>query len=146
MKIKHKQNNVGDWLSETGNTIVAQEHCHFGKQGVLVRCGDAVAYGTDVRRTVNVLISSLPGLLSVNNHFTNWSWALMIDFKKWVEDNDYEIIISFSENPISNFYEAEIIGIEKSRIGKTEKEAIISLANIISASTKYPCFRIWDLL
>ena len=60
MKIVRKNYNVVDWLKETGNLIIAQEHYNFGKQGVLVRCGDAVAYGTDVRKVVNVLISNLP--------------------------------------------------------------------------------------
>ncbi len=146
MKIVHKQKNISVWLKETGSTIVAQEYCHFRKQGVLVKCGDAVAYGTNVKRVVNVLISSLPERLSVSNDFTNWSWAPMIDFEEWVEDNDYEIIITFSENPISNCYEAEIIDIEKGQIEKTEKEAIVSLANRISAISSYPCFKIWDLL
>ncbi len=81
-----------------------------------------MAYGTDVKRTVNILISSLPELLSVSDHFTDWSWAPMLDFKKWVEDNDYEIIISFSENPeITNYYKAEIFGIGSGSTRETEK-------------------------
>ena len=147
MKIVRKNYNIVDWLKKTGDLIIAQEHCHFGKQGVLVRCGDSVVYGTDVRKVVNVLISNLPESLSVENNFTDWSWAPMIDFESWVGDNDYEIIVSFSSNPeITDYYKARIIGIADGSTRDTEKDAIISLACMISANNKYPCFKIWDLL